>query len=86
MYILQGAYKTHLKSEHDIGNYKVLNASKAPTKKTKTSKSEMACRYCLKKYYSSNLLEKHEKLHGKSFVDFGFDFILCNNLLLFLCE
>lgn len=69
MYILQGAYKTHLKSEHDIGIYTAPNPVKTPPKKCKTAKTEMACQYCFKKYTSSNLLEKHVKVHGKYHVD-----------------
>lgn len=69
MYILQGAYKTHLKTEHDIGIWKDPSDGKTTTKK---SKNTMACQYCFKKYTSSNLLEKHEKVHGK------FCSIFCN--------
>lgn len=65
MYILQGAYKTHLKAEHDIGIWNVPPEGKPSTKKSKTTKPEMTCQYCFKKYTSSNLLEKHEKVHGK---------------------
>lgn len=65
MYVLQGAYKTHLKAEHDIGIWNVPAAEKPATKKIKTTKPEMACQYCFKKYTSSNLLEKHEKVHGE---------------------
>lgn len=69
MYILQGAYKTHLKNEHEIGDVlrrpKVKTESPPLAKSRKTSKLEMACEFCLKKYYSANLLEKHRKVHGK---------------------
>ncbi|KAJ6642937.1 Zinc finger protein, partial [Pseudolycoriella hygida] len=66
MYVLQGAYKTHLKSEHNIGIWKNVNEGKPTTKKTKTAKRELACHYCFKKYTSANLLEKHEKVHGEN--------------------
>lgn len=65
MYILQGAYKTHLKTEHDIGIWKVPSTPKPSTKKTKTTKPEVTCQYCSKKYTSANLLEKHITVHGK---------------------
>ncbi|KAG4073460.1 hypothetical protein HA402_000684 [Bradysia odoriphaga] len=61
MYILQGAYKTHLKTEH--GMLKVPKAEETITRKSKVTKPEVACQYCHKKYTSSNLLEKHEKVH-----------------------
>lgn len=80
MYILQGAYKTHLKTEHDIGFVKEPIATKPSTKKTKATKPETACQYCFKKYTSPNLLEKHEKVHG----EFSFFIFFCRcDLLLF---
>ncbi|XP_037045927.1 zinc finger protein 665-like [Bradysia coprophila] len=64
MYILQGAYKTHLKTEH--GMLKVPKVEETITKKSKVAKPEVVCQYCHKKYTSSNLLEKHEKVHGEN--------------------
>lgn len=67
MYILQGAYKTHLKTEHNIGLTNVVtNVEKTSVKKPKATKPELECQYCFKKYTSSTLLEKHVKVHGKS--------------------
>lgn len=82
MYILEGAFNTHLKTDHNIGVgiTHTETRTKKSNKKAKATKPEVVCQYCSKKYTSANLLEKHEKVHGKLVFIFRIGMVVSRDL------